>query len=110
MGNERRRAPRIDILGRLYGRIVSLDLPVTVREISLGGMSLETSFPFSVNDLHHFTLTLGDGSSVQLAGRVVHSRSIAAPEDPPTYLTGVQFEDETAEGPGPISNLLERLK
>ena len=111
MDKERRQAPRVDILGRLHGRVVALDLPVTVREISLGGLSLETPFSFQVGTLHHFTLTLGDGSTVLMAGRVVHSRSIAPPNGAAAYLTGIQFEDAPAdEGPGAVADLLERLK
>jgi hypothetical protein len=111
MDKERRRSPRIDIIGRVYGHVVALDLPVTVREISLGGMSLETPFPFQIGTLHHFTLTLGDGATVLIAGRVVHSRCIAPPDGAAAFLTGIQFEDAPAdEAPGAVGDLLDRLK
>jgi Tfp pilus assembly protein PilZ len=110
MSSDRRRSARIDILGRLHGHVVSLDLPVAVREISLGGMSLETPFAFPVGELHHFTLTLGDGSTVPLAGRVVYCRSLATSSDSPAFLTGIQFEDDVTSEPEAVGDLLEKLK
>lgn len=108
--DERRRSPRVEVLGRLQGHTVALDLPVQVREISLGGMSLETPFAFPVGDLQHFVLTLGDGSTLSLAGRVAYCRDVGGPEPAKTYRTGIQFEDEANEEPAPVGDLLERLK
>jgi hypothetical protein len=108
--DERRRAPRVEVLGRVQGHVVTLGLPVIVREISLGGMSLETPFSFPVGGLQHFVLTLGDGSTLSLAGRVAHCRSISGTEDPRAFITGIQFEDDAPEEPAPVADLLERLK
>ena len=108
--DERRRAPRVEVIGRLQGHVVALDLPVIVREISLGGMSLETPFAFPVGDLQHFVLTLGDGSTMSLAGRVAYCRSVSGAEDAPAFRTGIQFEDDAPEEPAAVGDLLERLK
>jgi hypothetical protein len=94
MGSERRRSPRIAILGRVHGHVASLDVAVTVREMSLGGMSMETAFAFPVGALHEFLLTLGDGASVQLTGRVVYSRKTPSPGGGVFYVTGVEFVDD----------------
>jgi hypothetical protein len=111
MSSERRRSPRIEILGRLHGHAVTLDVPVVVREISLGGMALETSFPFPVGALHAFRLTLGDGALVELNGRVMHSRNISAPGAEPLYLTGIQFvDDEPTDDDSSVSDLIDKLK
>jgi hypothetical protein len=40
MSIERRRSPRVVMLDRVQGRAVSLDVAVTVRDMSLGGMSI----------------------------------------------------------------------
>jgi hypothetical protein len=108
--HERRRSPRIEVLGRLRGHIVALDLPVDVREISLGGMSLETPFSFPVGERQHFVLTLGDGSALSIAGRVAYCRDIGGADTARTFRTGIQFEDENADEPAPVGELLERLK
>jgi PilZ domain len=111
MSSDRRRSPRIEILGRLHGHAVSLDVPVTVREISLGGMALETSFPFPVGVVHEFRLTLGDGAQVQLNGRVMHSRDTSSPGGQNAYLTGIQFVDEEpTDDDSSVGNLIDRLK
>jgi hypothetical protein len=111
MSIERRRSPRIEILGRLHGHAVSLDVPVVVREISLGGMALETTFPFPAGAVHEFRLTLGDGSQVVLNGRVMHSRNTAEPGRPPQYVTGIQFvDDEPTGGDSSVGDIIDRLK
>ena len=94
MGSERRRSPRIEMLGRVHGRVTSLDVPVTVREMSLGGMSLETEFAFPEGAVHEFVLTLGDGSAVDLRGRVVRCAEISADDGTKRYVTGIQFIDD----------------
>lgn len=110
MSNDRRRSPRIEILGRLHGHAVSMDVPVVVREISLGGMTVETSFPFPLDAVHEFRLTLGDGSHVVLQGRVMHSRSSNAPGAPAAYVTGIQFIDEEPPDSGSsVGDLIHRI-
>jgi len=99
MNTDRRRSPRIEILGRLHGHSVTLDAPVVVRDFSLGGMAMETPFPFPVGATHDFRLTLGDGALVELRGRVMHCTQVAQQDDASLYLSGVHFidEDETEE-------------
>jgi PilZ domain len=111
MSSERRRAPRIEILGRLHGHSVSLDVPVTVREVSLGGMSIVTTFSFPKDAIHEFRLMMGDGSGVLLRGRVRYSREDVAPDGSRIYITGLQFvDDEPAEGESSVGDLLDRIK
>ena len=95
MTNERRRNPRVAILGKLHGRVVTLDVPVTVTEISLGGMGIQTEMAFPVDAVHTFQLTLGDNSVVHLKGRVAHCQKVAG--EPDRYLSGIQFLDEKAD-------------
>jgi hypothetical protein len=93
LSTDRRRHTRIQLLGRLYGSLPAVEVSVTVVEISLGGMAIETALELPVNTEHEFLLTLGDGSTVRLAGRVAHSHK--ASEDPPRYLSGIEFVDES---------------
>jgi c-di-GMP-binding flagellar brake protein YcgR len=100
VSTDRRRAARVQILGQLHGRAVTLDLAVTVTEISLGGMGILTQLPFPIGAVHDFQLTLGDGSVVTLRGRVVHCQKVSGEGD--QYLSGVQFlDDAVAEAPEP---------
>jgi hypothetical protein len=73
----------------MNGRAVALDVPVTVTEISLGGMGILTDTEFEVGSVHDFQLTLGDDSLVHLKGRVAHCRKVS--DAAPRYLSGIQF-------------------
>ena len=97
MTSDRRNNPRIQILGRLHGRAIALDVPVTVTEISLGGMGLMTDIAFPVGAVHDFQLTLGDNSVVMLRGRVAHCQKIES--DGPRFLSGIQFIDDESDEP-----------
>ena len=94
MSIDRRRSPRTEIVGRLEGRSVTRDAPVRVRDFSLGGMAIETAVPFHVGDVHTFAVTLGDGSTVEMRGRILRCRSLAGPGEPPLFQSGVQFIDD----------------
>jgi hypothetical protein len=108
MNSDRRRSPRIKILGKLHGRLVALDLPLTVLEISLGGLSFETDLEFPVGAVHEYRLTLGDGSNAALKGRVVRCvRDGTASSTAPRFLVGVQFVEEPSEGS--VEDLLDGL-
>jgi len=110
MSSERRRSARVEILGRLHGHDVSLDVPVTVREISLGGMAIETPFSFSPGAMQEFRLTLGDGAYVVLRGLAKHCRSLGASGSTLAYLTGFQFVDEDPpEGSSTVEDLIHRI-
>jgi len=110
MSIDRRRSPRIELLGRLHGHVVSLDVPVIVREISLGGMAVETTFSFPVGVVHEFRLTLGDGAHVLLRGQARHSRSQSARGRTTVYTTGFEFVDEeVGEGSARVGDLIDRI-
>ena len=95
MSTDRRRTPRIEILDRLHGHTVAFDLAITVREFSLGGMAVQTAVALKEGAVHDFLLTLGDGSTVELTGRVMHTRRVQEQEhDPESWVSGVQFIDE----------------
>jgi hypothetical protein len=94
---DRRRSTRIELLDRLHGHSVSLDVPVAVVDLSLGGMAIETTTPLRVGAIHLFRLTLGDDSTTELAGRVMHSRNTAPDGATPIWAAGLQFVDVDAE-------------
>jgi len=109
MTTERRRSARIEILGRLHGHSVSLDVPVGIREMSLKGMAVETDLPLPEGAIHEFRLTLGDESTVELQGRVLRCRNVAEIDEAPRYVSGVEFIDaeETTDG---VGGLIDRIR
>lgn len=98
MAQERRRAPRLEILGSVRGEATGPVMKVTLREISLGGLSVESALPFEVGTTHELLVTLGDGATVQVSGIVRHSRNVAAADDTPLFVTGLEFLVDEPEG------------
>jgi hypothetical protein len=109
MTSERRRSPRIRIVDTLPGRTAG-ETPVRVRDFSLGGMAVELAVELPVGSLHDFQLQLGDGSVVDLRGRVVRCRALAAPGEPPLFSCGIQFVDDEASDESRAGQVIGRLK
>ena len=77
------------ILGALQGEVKAYQ-PITVQQVSLGGMLVETLFPLHLDSLYDFRLTLRDHSIV-VKGRVAHSRIIDVDQDIVMYHSGIEF-------------------
>jgi len=99
----------VALLGQVHGHIASLDVQVKVREMSLGGLSMETPFAFPVGALHDFSLTLGDGASVQLKGEVVYSRPMATTDGTTAFVTGVRFVADETDDAGGAEQIIDRI-
>lgn len=87
--DNKRDSERVELLGALHGEVMVFQ-PTAVRQMSHGGMQVETAFPLQLDSLHEFRLTLGD-RSVVVKGRVAHSRISDVDQDIITYRTGVEF-------------------
>ena len=87
--DEKRDADRVTTLGELQGEMMVFQ-PMLVKEISRGGVTVETRFPLQLDSLHDLRLTLGN-TSVVVKGRVVHSRISDVDQDIVTYRTGMEF-------------------
>jgi hypothetical protein len=111
MGNpaDRRRSARVEVLGRIHGQAVTPDVPIVVREISLGGMSVETAQGFPVASTCDFLLMLGDGSAVDLLGKIVYSRATTE-GGRSFYVSGIRFVDHDDRDPdNPVGGLLDKV-
>jgi Tfp pilus assembly protein PilZ len=106
---DRRRSTRVEVLGKIHGQVVSLDVALVVREISLGGMSIETPKLFTVGAIESFLLTLGDGAGVEVHGRIVYS-SPASEAKPDVFVTGVQFVDDDKNTDAPVGGLINKIQ
>jgi c-di-GMP-binding flagellar brake protein YcgR len=89
MAADKRDSQRVELLGTLHGEVMIFQ-PSAVRQISHGGMQVETGFPLQLDSLHDFRLTLGD-RSVVVKGRIAHSRISDVDQDIITYRSGVEF-------------------
>jgi hypothetical protein len=89
MASVKRDSERIEFVGALHGEVMVFQ-PAGVRQLSHGGMQVETSFPLQLDSLHNFRLTLGD-HSVVVKGRIAHSRISDVDQDIITYRSGIEF-------------------
>lgn len=108
MRPDRRRAPRVDTEGRVRGRITTLDAQVRIREISLGGLSLESDVEFPVGAVHEFELVLGDGATVEVSAEARYCRPAGAEGDG-RYVAGFQFVDAADAGQTSVTELVDGL-
>jgi len=86
---ERRGAPRLQVLGWIQGRLVSVPLPVELRDMGPGGFSVESALPFPQGARRLFLLTTAGGLQVLIEGAVAHCR----PDNRGDlrYVTGFKF-------------------
>lgn len=106
--DKKRGSERIELNGSLRGEVMVFQ-HTAIRQISKGGMQVETSFPLQVDSLHDFRLTLGT-RSVVVKGRVVHSRIIEFDHDGVTYKSGIEFIELSPPVADAIRQFLEELR
>jgi len=93
----RRRHPRIAVLGEIQGRRVPLDMPITVRDLSLRGFSAESAQPFPPGTRHQFQFTKPDGPEILLEATAIHCRIASATGDGQvTFVSGFEFVSSDA--------------
>ena len=105
---DKRDTERIELLGALQGEVMVFQ-PTIVRQISGGGMQVETAYPLQLDSLHDFRLTLGDRSIV-VKGRVAHSRISDVDQDAVTYRSGIEFIEPSERVASVISGFIEVLR
>ena len=107
---ERRRAPRVEVLGQLHGSIVALRMSVVVRDIGPGGFSIETPLPFPKHSAQQFRFSTPDGEKdVLLNGQSVHCLRVSPGNDRPRYLTGFSFVLDDDQSRREVEALLAKL-
>lgn len=107
-GANQRGAERIPILGELHGEVMVFQ-PMLIRDVSKGGVTVETRFPLQIDSLHDLRLTLGD-RSVVVKGRVVHSRISDVDQDAVLYRTGLEFVEPSQAVVAAIIDFLGTVK
>ena len=95
------------ILGALQGE-VKVYQPITVQQVSTGGMLVETLFPLHLDALYDFRLTLRDHSIV-VKGRVAHSRIIDVDQDIVMYHSGIEFIEPSERVAAAIAHFVDLL-
>lgn len=105
----RRRFPRLEVMGRVEGQLMPLDVPLVVRDLSQGGFSTVSHIPFPPGSSHHFRFTTASGVEVMLDAMAVHCRLAAAGADGNyTYVTGFEFHSSARTDAG-VAMLIDTL-
>ena len=99
---------RVPILGELRGEVMVFQ-PMSILDISIGGVQVETAFPLQLDSLHDFRLTLGD-RSVVLKGRVARCEVGDIEEERVGYRTGIEFIDPPEHVHKAIQDFVHTLK
>lgn len=90
--HERRRRVRVDVLGQVDVHSVWKLQPLTLRELSVTGFSLETTSPVEVGTLQKFRLNLeGSGRSVVVQALTKHCTLQSASTGLAIYVAGFEF-------------------
>jgi hypothetical protein len=103
-----RNAERIQILGDLHGEVMIYQ-PMAIKEISRGGVLIETGFPLQIDSLHEFRLTLGE-QSIVVKGRVAHSRISDVEQELVLYRSGIEFIEPNENVTAAIARFVEAIK
>lgn len=95
-GGLRRRAPRIPLArGLVRAEIPGLNLTADVRDVSIGGFSIETFRPFAQGAVHQFRLKTSAGWVGVLRAKAAHCRWLNEPDGSVRFLSGWQFLFDT---------------
>ena len=103
-----RRSPRINVRERLRGRLVEPDVPVVVRDISLGGFSVESDHVLP-SGVHIVRLQEDDLWSVTVTAASRHRRTARDADGTVRHVMGFEYEDQSPDTQRTLRVLFERL-
>jgi hypothetical protein len=106
--SNKRDAERIEILGELHGEVMVFE-PMAIKEISRGGVQVETAIPLQLDSLHDFRLTLGD-RSVVIKGRVVHCSISDVDQEIVVYRSGIEFVEPSERVDGVVLEFIHAIR
>lgn len=96
------------MLGELHGEIMVFQ-PMLVKDVSRGGVSVETRFPLQIDSLHDIRLTLSS-KSVIVKGRVAHSHISEVDQDTVVYRVGMEFVEPSSVIREAVAEFIETVK
>ena len=106
--DDKREAERIQILGPLNGEVTMFQ-PMVIKQISRGGVQVETGFRLQLQSLHELKLMLGDRSII-VKGRVVHCSISDVDQELVIYRSGLEFVEPTDRVASVIGDFVNAIK
>lgn len=85
---DRRSRPRFEIVGQLWGALETVE-PLELRDISRGGVLLESRLPLTPDSVHRLRVAFNDFIA-DVQARVRHVRTVTKPAGD-HYLIGLEF-------------------
>jgi hypothetical protein len=107
-GENRRDRGRVPVPSPLYGE-VKVYQPMTILNISKGGLQIETPFALQLDSLHDFRISLGERSIV-VKGRIAHCHVGELTEGVVLYRTGVEFIENPDHAQSAIESFVDALR
>jgi hypothetical protein len=107
--SERRRAPRIQNLDRFEAKLLTGEAVVRLHDLGAGGFSTTSDLPFTVGEVHRFTITGANRRSAEFTARVAYSRPVFVPRDKDRYFTGFAFTALDAADRQAVDRILDQL-
>ena len=104
----RRDKERVAVPAPLHGE-VKVYQPMTILDISNGGLQIETPFALQLDSLHDFRISLGERSIV-VKGRIANCHIGELKEGGVLYRTGVEFIENSDHAQSAIETFVEALK
>jgi PilZ domain len=108
MSADKRDRERVPLEGQVKGEVMVFQ-PMTILDISIGGVQIETAFALQLDSLHDFRLSLGD-RSVVVKGRIAHCHIGELTEVAALYRTGVEFVELSDHARSAISDFMIATK
>jgi hypothetical protein len=107
---ERRKHPRYLAAGRIAGHLIEQDMPVRVRDIGLGGFSIETMTPLEAGGEHRIRFVSSDEWSAVLTALVANCRPSCAEDGSPLFVAGLSFmPDDRPDTRRTVETLIEKV-
>jgi len=107
---ERRKHPRFLAAGRIAGHLIERDTPVRVRDIGLGGFSIETTTPLEAGGEHHIRFVSADEWSAVMTALVANCRPSCAEDGSPLFVAGLSFlPDDQPDSRRTVETLIEKV-
>lgn len=95
-GRNRRRYPRLEVLGLVDGHLMPLGVPLTMVDLSQGGFSARSHTAFPPGAHHHFRFTTPRRDAITIEATAVHCRLAQPDADGHVgYVTGFEFVSNT---------------
>ena len=105
---DNKRAERVLVPAEVTGE-VTVYQPMTILDLSVTGVQIETKFPLQLDSLHDFRLSLGH-RSVVVKGRIVHCKIGELHEGSALYRTGVEFIEPSEHAVAAVRSFVEAQK